>query len=286
VLTSVDRDDLADGGARHFASTVELTKALKPSRDLLVECLVGDFQGDIESIAKLVCSPLDVYAHNLETVERLQPFVRDRKASYSQSLFTLAEAKRARIRMTTTRRGSGKGIGDSGSSSSSGQRSSDFGDCRECDSGSSSGERSSSRSSSSSGGSGSTDSDGGTASSSATLLLPPLYTKTSLMLGLGETPEEVEQCMKDIRAAGVDILTLGQYLRPSLNHLAVVEYVSPAAFEAYRKQALALGFSFVAAGPLVRSSYKAGELFLEHLAHDPASKPAPPPPPPADAPST
>jgi len=106
----------------------------------------------------------------------------------------------------------------------------------------------------------------------------PLYTKTSLMLGLGETPGEVTQAMVDLRSAGVDILTLGQYLRPTLNHLAVHEYVTPEAFEAYKEEALTMGFSYVAAGPLVRSSYRAGEFFLEHMLKDPNSKPAAAPP--------
>jgi lipoic acid synthetase len=151
VITSVDRDDLPDGGAGHFARTVELCKLMKP--DLRVECLMSDFQGDASSVCALAACPLDVYAHNVETVERLQPLVRDKRASYRQSLNTLAMAKRA-PRFAS---------------------------------------------------------------------LPPLYTKTSLMLGLGETAEEVYEAMADMRAAGVDVLTLGQYLRPTLNHLAVVE---------------------------------------------------------------
>ena len=141
-------------------------------------------------------------------MERLQPFVRDRRASYRQSLGALAEAKRAP-------RPAG---------------------------------------------------------------LPPLYTKTSLMLGLGETEAEVLRAMRDIRAAGVDVLTLGQYLRPTVHHLAVVEYVAPERFEAYRVAALAMGFAYCAAGPLVRSSYKAGEFFIEHMLADPDSRPAPAPP--------
>jgi lipoate synthase len=136
---------------------------MKPS--ILLECLVSDFQGDAAAVRALASSPLDVYAHNVETVERLQPFVRDRRASYRQSLATLAEAKRApRSR-----------VGADGTVEA----------------------------------------------------LPPLYTKTSLMLGLGEARGEVLQAMRDIRAAGVDVLTLGQYLRPTVNHLAVVECVAP-----------------------------------------------------------
>ena len=164
-------------------------------------------------------------------VERLQPFVRDRRATYQQSLAVLAEAKRAREDAIAAYHASPPSSSES---------------------------------------------------SAAEPPLPqapkPLYTKTSLMLGLGETPGEVTQAMADLRSAGVDILTLGQYLRPTLNHLAVHEYVTPEAFEAYKEEALAMGFSYVAAGPLVRSSYRAGEFFLEHMLKDPNSKPAPAPP--------
>ncbi|KAG5187579.1 lipoate synthase [Tribonema minus] len=188
VLTSVDRDDLPDGGAGHFALTVELIKEAAPG--MLVECLVSDFRGDAAAVARLATSGLDVYAHNVETVERLQAHVRDRRAGYAQSLGVLRAAKAAR---------------------------------------------------------------------------PSLYTKTSLMLGLGETEAEVLQTMRDIREAGVDVLTLGQYLRPTDHHLAVVEYVPPHKFDWYREQGEAMGFKYVASGPLVRSSYKAGEFYLEHM---------------------
>jgi lipoic acid synthetase len=161
-------------------------------------------------------------------VERLQPFVRDRRASYHQSLAVLAEAKRARA----DARAAWQPPADPGAVAE-GQR--------------------------------------------AALAPAPLYTKTSLMLGLGETPAEVTQALLDLRAAGVDILTLGQYLRPTLHHLAVHEYVTPAAFDAYKQEALKLGFSYVASGPLVRSSYRAGEFFNQHLAANPNSEPAPPP---------
>jgi lipoic acid synthetase len=188
VLTSVDRDDLPDGGASHFAHTVELLKQQKPS--LLVECLVSDFQGDVDSVASLAVSGLDVYAHNIETVERLQPFVRDPRAGYQQSLSTLAHAKQVQ---------------------------------------------------------------------------PGLYTKTSIMLGLGETDEEVLQTMKDLRAVDVDVVTFGQYLRPTEQHLSVVEYVKPEKFDHFRRVGEDMGFKYVASGPLVRSSYKAGEFYLEHM---------------------
>jgi lipoyl synthase len=188
VLTSVDRDDIPDGGAQHFALTVQLLKEQKP--DLLVECLVSDFAGALPSVETLARSGLDVYAHNVETVERLQRFVRDSRAGYRQSLATLEHAKRVQ---------------------------------------------------------------------------PDLYTKTSIMLGLGETKEEVIQTMKDLRAIDVDVVTFGQYLRPTEQHLSVVEYVTPAMFAEYQQSGEALGFKYVASGPMVRSSYKAGEFFLEHM---------------------
>ena len=188
VLTSVDRDDMDDGGAAHFATTVELIKAKMPK--MLVECLVSDFAGNKDAVKRLALSGLDVYAHNLETVERLQRYVRDFRAGYQQSLEVLRHAK-------------------------------------ECN--------------------------------------PELYTKTSLMLGLGETSDEVLQAMKDMRAVNVDILTLGQYLRPTEHHLAVVEYISPDVFNFYREQGERMGFKYVASGPLVRSSYKAGEYFIENM---------------------
>ncbi len=187
-MTSVDRDDIPDGGAQHFATTVELLKQANPS--LLVECLVSDFQGDSKSVATLATSGLDVYAHNVETVERLQKYVRDARAGYWQSINTLRDAKRAQ---------------------------------------------------------------------------PDLYTKTSLMLGLGETDDEVIQTMKDLRSVDVDVVTFGQYLRPTENHLSVVEYVTPEKFHHFREIGEELGFKYVASGPLVRSSYKAGEFYLTHM---------------------
>lgn len=188
VLTSVDRDDIDDGGASHFATTVELLKMKKP--EILVECLVSDFRGDLNSVETLAKSGLDVYAHNVETVERLQKFVRDPKAGYHQSLSTLKHAKDVK---------------------------------------------------------------------------PGLYTKTSIMLGLGETDEEVIKTMKDLRAIDVDVVTFGQYLRPTENHLSVVNYVKPEKFDYFREVGEDLGFKYVASGPMVRSSYKAGEFYLEHM---------------------
>jgi len=188
VLTSVDRDDLADGGASHFAETVREIKARDP--DILVEALIPDFQGDMDAVRAVVDAGPDVLDHNIETVRRLQDVARDRRAGYAQSLAVLREAKGMR---------------------------------------------------------------------------EGLFTKSSIMLGLGETPDEVRGTMRDLRANRVDLLTLGQYLRPSDWHLPVYEYVRPETFDAYREAGEGMGFLFVAAGPLVRSSYRAGEFFLEHV---------------------
>ncbi|KAJ1489413.1 lipoic acid synthetase, partial [Baffinella frigidus] len=188
VRLFVDRDDMPDGGAAHFALTVDFIKVWNPS--ILVECLVSDFAGDLAAVESLAASGLDVYAHNIETVERLQPYVRDRRAGYRQSLSVLKHAKVAN---------------------------------------------------------------------------PSLYTKTSVMLGLGETRDEIVQTMRDLREAEVDVLTLGQYLRPSPAHLAVEDYVTPQAFAELQAIGEELGFKYVASGPMVRSSYKAGEFFLEHM---------------------
>lgn len=193
VLTSVDRDDLTDGGAAHFAACVREAKTRVPG--LMVETLVPDFCGREDSIRTIVESGVDVFAQNLETVKRLTHPVRDHRASYELSLEVLAKAKE---------------LG---------------------------GERP-----------GNPDGD--------------LITKSSLMVGLGETERELDQAMRDLRDVGVEILTLGQYLRPSLMHLPVQEYVTPARFEALRQRALRMGYAYVAAGPLVRSSYKAAEQMI------------------------
>ena len=186
VLTSVDRDDLPDGGAAHLAATVRAVKARSP--EMLVEVLVPDFRGDLEAVREVVDAGPEVFGHNVETVERLQGAARDHRARYRQSLDVLRAAKRMR---------------------------------------------------------------------------PAMYTKSSMMLGLGETRDEVLRTMGDLRGAGVDLLALGQYLRPSAWHLPVVEFVSPEVFEDYRETAEGLGFLHCAAGPLVRSSYRAGDLFIE-----------------------
>jgi lipoic acid synthetase len=183
VLTSVDRDDLPDGGAAHYAACVRAIKAVNPNT--AVEALTPDFRGDPAAIATVVESGLEVFAQNLETVERLTHVVRDPRAGYAQTLNVLARAKRVR---------------------------------------------------------------------------PTVLTKSSLMLGLGETDEEVQAAMRDLRAHDVDIVTLGQYLRPTPNHLPVERWVPPEAFEALRQFGLELGFLEVAAGPLVRSSYRADRI--------------------------
>jgi len=189
VLTSVDRDDIPDGGSEHFARTVRTLKTIKSS--VLVEALTPDFQGDMNAVAHLARSGLDVFAHNVETVERLQKRVRDPRANYEQSLAVLRHAKASK---------------------------------------------------------------------------EGLVTKTSIMLGLGEEDEEIKQCMRACKEAGVDIFTLGQYLQPTPQHLPVKEFVTPEKFDfwkAYGEEVI--GFRYVASGPLVRSSYKAGEFFIESM---------------------
>jgi lipoic acid synthetase len=184
VVTSVDRDDVPDGGAGHFAEAI---RRLKEIPGLLVEVLTPDFQGDAGAVRTVCRAAPDVFANNVETVRRLTPVVRDARAGYDQTLGVLALARRE---------------------------------------------------------------------------FPRIVTKSSIMVGLGETDGEVAETMKDLRAAGVEILTLGQYLRPSAWHLPVVEWVTPGRFAAFRETGRALGFRYVASGPLVRSSYRAAELFL------------------------
>ncbi len=184
VVTSVDRDDLPDGGAGHFAEAI---RRLKEIPGLLVEVLTPDFQGDAEAVRTIGRAAPNVFANNIETVRRLTPVVRDARAGYDQTLGVLDRMRRE---------------------------------------------------------------------------FPDVVTKSSIMVGLGETEAEVEETMRDLRGAGVDILTLGQYLRPSAWHLPVVEFVTPERFAAYRSLGERLGFRYVASGPLVRSSYRAAELFL------------------------
>jgi lipoic acid synthetase len=180
VLTSVDRDDLPDGGAAHYAACVRAIKERRPST--AVEALTPDFQGARAAVETVVDSGIEVFAQNIETVERLTYPVRDPRAGYQQTLEVLAHAKAHR---------------------------------------------------------------------------PTVLTKTSLMLGLGEEFLEIEQCFRDLRAAGVDLLTLGQYLRPTVHHLPVTRFVPPAEFQRLRERALGEGFLECVAGPLVRSSYRA-----------------------------
>lgn len=190
VLTSVDRDDLEDQGAMHFAETIRGIKRRNPS--IIVEALVPDFRGEVDCVKMIVDSGLDVYAHNVETVKRLQYRVRDPRAGYLQSLSTLKAAKNY--------------------AESTGRK---------------------------------------------------LFTKTSIMLGLGETDAELVEAFDDLRTFDIDVLTLGQYLRPSMAHLPVEKYYTPEEFTSLGKQAENTGFLYVASGAMVRSSYKAGEFFIE-----------------------
>lgn len=185
VLTQVCRDDLADGGAKILADTVRAIRTESPGT--LVELLIGDLAGRESSLSTVLDSRPDVLAHNLETVRRLSPMARDRRAGYDQSLELLRRAKR--------------------------------------------------------------DAPG------------PQVTKSSIMLGLGESDPELDEAFRDLRSVGVDLLTLGQYLRPSGVHAPVLRYPSPEEFDSLRGSALALGFAGVEAGPLVRSSYRAEELY-------------------------
>jgi lipoyl synthase len=180
VLTSVNRDDLPDGGAGHYAACIRAVK--EDNAATAVEALTPDFQGSLRDVQTVVDSGLDVFAQNIETVRRLTHPVRDPRAGYEQTLRVLEHAKRHR---------------------------------------------------------------------------PKVLTKTSVMLGLGESEAEIAQTLDDVRAVGVDIVTLGQYLRPTVNHLPVERFVAPAEFATYRQWALARGFLECVAGPLVRSSYRA-----------------------------
>ena len=189
VITSVCRDDLKDGGAEHIAKTIKATKDLCPKT--IVEPLIPDFRGNEDSIKRVVESKPEVISHNIETVSRLTPKVRDARASYEQSLRVLKKIK---------------------------------------------------------------DIDS------------LIYTKSSIMLGLGENQVEIIQTLKDLRSVGVNILTLGQYLQPNPKYLPVAEYIAPEKFNWLREIGESMGFAYVASGPLVRSSYRAGEFFVEKIA--------------------
>jgi lipoic acid synthetase len=184
VLTSVDRDDLPDGGAGHYADCVRAVKALNP--DTGVEALTPDFNASRQAVETVVSSGLDVFAQNIETVERLTHVVRDPRAGYQQTLDVLQMARE---------------------------------------------------------------------------IVSDVLVKTSLMLGLGESDAEILATMDDLRARDVHILTLGQYLQPTANHLPVERFVSPDEFQRYRERGLERGFMEVVAGPLVRSSYRADRVF-------------------------
>lgn len=188
VITSVDRDDIPDQGANHFARTIRVVREGDPN--LLVEVLTPDFRGREECIAPIVEARPHVYAHNVETVERLTPQVRDPRATYRQSMRVLEFVK---------------------------------------------------------------EKD------------PTRFTKSSIMLGLGEKDEEVLQTLRDLRNVGCDVVTFGQYLQPTRRHLQVVEYITPEKFAHWQSVSEELGFLYVASGPLVRSSYRAGEFFMKGL---------------------
>ena len=180
VITSVDRDDLEDQGAGHFADVIRSVKKL----NVKVEVLIPDFRGDMELVNRVIAGGPDVVAHNVETVRRLTPVVRDGRAGYDQSLSVLSGIRRDH---------------------------------------------------------------------------PGIITKSSIMVGFGETDSEVEEALVDLRRCGVDIVTIGQYLRPSRKQIEVFEYCSAERFQMLEKIAYSLGFSFVASGPLVRTSYRAAE---------------------------
>ncbi len=198
VVTSVDRDDVRDGGAGHFAACIRAIRQRAP--DTKIEVLIPDFRGDLAALKSVVDAAPDVIAQNQETVRRLTHPVRDRKASYDTTLRVLAAIKD---------------------------------------------------------------------------MAPSMFTKSSLMVGLGETEAEIEEAMRDLRAVDVDFLTVGQYLQPTPKHLPVVEFVTPDRFRTYEQLGLSLGFRYVASGPLVRSSYKAGEFFIHRLLETRAPTPVP-----------
>ncbi len=201
VVTSVNRDDRPDGGASHFASAIRALRRESPKT--IVEVLIPDFKGVEKDLTTVAEARPHVIAHNIETVERLTPTVRDRRATYRQSLGVLRYLKQRPEK---------------------------------------------------------------------------LYTKTSIMVGLGETDAELEQTCRELRDQGVDVLTFGQYLQPSQYHLRVERFVPPAKFEEYKQMAEAMGFLYVASGPLVRSSYRAAEFFMKGLMErERLSAPAPTP---------
>ena len=188
VITSVDRDDLEDGGAGVFADTIREARLRCP--DLLVEALIPDFRGDVRALGKVVAAAPQVIGQNIETVRRLTRYARDARCGYEQTLEVLANVKALDSRV---------------------------------------------------------------------------YTKTAILLGLGESVEEVLETMRDLRGQDVDILTLGQYLQPTRKHVPVAEFLHPDRFREYEERGMKLGFRYVAAGPMVRSSYRAAEFFMEKM---------------------
>lgn len=188
VITSVDRDDLEDGGAGIFADTIRETRRRCP--DLIIEALIPDFRGDVRALGKVVDAAPQVIGQNIETVRRLTRYARDARCGYEQTLEVLANVRS---------------------------------------------------------------------------LNPRIYTKSAILLGLGETTGEVLETMRDLRDRDVDILTLGQYLQPTKKHVPVAEFVHPDRFRKYEEQGIRLGFRYVAAGPMVRSSYRAAEFFVEKM---------------------
>lgn len=188
VITSVDRDDLDDGGAEHFANCIKQIKEKHPKT--IVEVLIGDFAGDEKALKKIVDAKPDVIGHNIETIKRLQEKIRDPRANYTQSLNILKNVKK---------------------------------------------------------------------------IDPEIITKSSIMVGLGEKEEEVIEAMKDLINIGCEILTIGQYLKPMNRFLEVEEYITPKLFQNYKKIGEDLGFIYVASGPFVRSSYRAGEFYIKGM---------------------
>jgi lipoic acid synthetase len=188
VITSVCRDDLPDGGANHIAKTIKAVKVQCP--ETIIEPLIPDFHGNRYAIENVTNAGPEVISHNIETVARLSPLIRDARATYEQSLHVLKIIKDIDYK---------------------------------------------------------------------------IYTKSSIMLGLGEMEEEVMEAAKDLRSAGVDVVSIGQYLQPTSRHLPVKEYIAPEKFDSYKKSIEKMGFAYTLAGPFVRSSYKAGEFFIQNL---------------------
>jgi lipoic acid synthetase len=190
VITSVCRDDLQDGGANHIAKTIKEIKVQCP--ETIIEPLIPDFHGNRHAIETVADAGPEVISHNIETVARLSPLIRDSRATYKQSLRVLEMIKDIDYK---------------------------------------------------------------------------IYTKSSMMLGLGEMEEEVMQAAKDLRSAGVDMVSIGQYLQPTSRHVTVKEYIAPGKFDSYRKSIEKMGFAYTVAGPFVRSSYKAGEFFIKNMVY-------------------